>query len=359
MVKKSLVLLVTLLVGVSVILTACQRQMAQNDKPGTIEHAINTEETEEDDAGSGILLGRPASLPKASGSSTPDDSGSSEPDTTEPATPVPSIPVEDLMEYDWIIRTPGVCEQVFVFEGGVKFTAQFSLMAIKFGGYTGSSLPVYNDGDHNPYVGYVSFSLKQSMKGITNQIGIEHLQGTGGISLDAFNSDARFYVDSPADDGTRTIITIETLSNAVVDPTIHDYYQDLVVGVEFLNTSMPMPLDIRIEPAGEGYQLVLLNMKPGGGDIRFPAMLEKIPLSDIDKAERERIKKEQDEEALRKARELQKKVLEDWKKELSEKLENESDDPSREGDVTSQDISPGDEGSLIDDIIIWPLVPDE
>lgn len=164
-------------------------------------------------------------------------------------------------------------------------------MAIKFGGYTGSSLPVYNDGDHNPYVGYVSFSLKQSMKGITNQIGIEHLQGTGGISLDAFNSDARFYVDSPADDGTRTIITIETLSNAVVDPTIHDYYQDLVVGVEFLNTSMPMPLDIRIEPAGEGYQLVLLNMKPGGGDIRFPAMLEKIPLSDIDKAERERIKR--------------------------------------------------------------------
>ena len=63
MVKKSLVQLVTLLVGVSVILTACQRQMAQNDKPGSIEQAINTEETEEDDAGSGILLGRPASLP--------------------------------------------------------------------------------------------------------------------------------------------------------------------------------------------------------------------------------------------------------------------------------------------------------
>jgi len=271
----------------------------------------------------------------------------------EPENPNPAIPVEDLTEYDWIIRTPGACKKDFYFEEGqVRFTVQFDMMVIKFGGYTASSLPVYNDGNHNPYVGYVSFSMKQDMAETISYVGIEHLQGSGGIDLNAFNGDARFFIDSPADDGTRAIFTIDTIAAGTVDPTVRDYDMGIEIGGELFNSSMKMPLDIRLEPSGEGYRLVVLNMKPGGGNVDFPAMLEKIPLSDIEKAERERIQKEKNEELLRKAQELWRKVKKSIQDDLREELENESGDSGQGGSNQSGGTEPpGDYPS------IPPLVP--
>ncbi|NLU32192.1 MAG: hypothetical protein GXX04_06180 [Clostridiaceae bacterium] len=276
----------------------------------------------------GKRQGNPPPLPGVSGKK-PSQGNETDPpgsdSTEEPENPQPTIPVEDLTEYDWIIRTPGTCKKDFLFEEGkVRFTVQFDMMVIKFGGYTASSLPVYNDGNHNPYTGYVSFSLKQDMSETISQVGIEHLEGVGGINLNAFNGDARFFIDSPVDDGTRAIFTVDTITTGTVDPTIRDYNMGIEMGGELFNSSVRMPLDIRLEPSADGYKLVVLNMKPGGGDVDFPAMLEKIPLSDTEKAERERIQKEKNDELTRKAQELWRKVKKSIQDDLREKLENES-----------------------------------
>lgn len=261
-----------------------------------------------------------------------------EEETPQPEDPTPPITTEDLMEYDWIIRTPGVCKQTIDLGDGAKFKAQFSLMAIKFGGYTASSLPVFNDGNHNPYVGYASFSLNQSMGELVDELDLDFLTGTGGISIESFNSDARFHIDSQTDNGTKTIITIDMLATSTLNPQIMDEFWGLIVGGEMYQSTQVMPLDIKLEPSGSGYRMVLINMRPGGGDLKFPAMLEKFPLSDIDKAERDRLKKEKDEEARRKARELQKKALEDLKKKLKEEFEDESSFPDEEGEVKTDDL---------------------
>lgn len=311
----------------------------------------------------GKRQGNPPPLPGASGRKSSkgnetEPPGSDSPE--EPENPKPTIPVEDLTEYDWIIRTPGACKKDFYFEEGqVRFRVQFDMMVIKFGGYTASSLPVYNDGDHNPYVGYVSYSIKQSMGEAISHVGIEHLQGFGGIDLNAFNGDARFFIDSPADDGTRAIFTIDTIATGTVDPTIRDYYMGIEIGGELFSSSMKMPLDIRLEPSGEGYRLVVLNMKPGGGDVDFPAMLEKIPLSDIEKAERERIQKERNDELRRKANELWRKVKKSIQDDLREELENDSGDTGQGGDIPVGNNQSGGTEPPDDYPSIPPLVPRE
>lgn len=293
------------------------------------EPPLKGEKSQNAETGPGKRKGRP---PKKIQPEAPTETPPEE-ETPQPDEPTPPIPIEDLMEYDWIIRTPGVCSQTIDFGDGAKFKAQFSLMAIKFGGYTASSLPVFNDGHHNPYVGYVSFSLNQSMQELVDEMGLDIFKGTGGISIESFNSDARFHIDSQTDNGTKAIITINTLATSTLNPQIMDEYWGLVVGGELFQSTQVMPLDIKLEPSGSGYRMVLLNMRPGGGDLKFPAMLEKFPLSDIDKAERERIQKEKDEEARRKAREAQKKALEELKKKLDEEFEDESNFPTEEGKV--------------------------
>lgn len=311
----------------------------------------------------GKRQGNPPLLPGVSGPKSPKGNEADPPGSDsqeEPESPEPTIPVEDLTEYDWIIRTPGACKKDFFFEDGkIRYTVQFDLMVIKFGGYTASSLPVYNDGNHNPYIGYVSFSIKQSMDETISQVGIEHLEGSGGINLNAFNGDARFTIDSPADDGTRAIFTIDTITAGSVDPTVRDNYWGLEVGGNFFSGSMKTPLDIRLEPSAGGYRLVVLNMKPGGGDVDFPAMLEKIPLSDIEKAERERIRKEKNDELIRKGQELWRKVKKSIQNDLREQLENESDGSEPPGDYPSIPplVPKNDGGSGSSDPDDYPSIP--
>jgi hypothetical protein len=326
---------------------------------------LKGEKSKKAETGPGKRKGRPPKRKKPGDTSTPGETTPEEA-TPQPDKPDPPITIEDLMEYDWIIRTPGVCKQIINLGDGVKFKAQFSLMAMKFGGYTASSLPVFNDGKHNSYVGYASFSLDQKMKDVLDEKNLDFLEGLGGISIDSYNSDARFYLDSQTDDGTKAIITINMIATSALNPQIIDEYMGITVGGDMFEMTQNMPLDIRIEPSGSGYQMVLLNMKPGGGDLKFPAMLEKFPLSDIDKAERERAKKEKEEEALRRAKELQKKAIEDWKKELREKFDDESDDPTKEGEVKTDDsitiaplVPPEDGDSSSDRPAVVPLVPSE
>ncbi|MCX7773931.1 MAG: hypothetical protein N2376_12550 [Clostridia bacterium] len=300
------------------------------------------------------------------GSATPEPQGTKtatakpEDQTEEPKTT--EISTEDLMEYDWIIRTPGVCQVVVDMGDGYRFVARFGMMATKFGGYTASSLPIYNDGKSNPYVGYVNFSMKMSMQDVLNNNNLGFLQGDGGISIDAFSSNARFNINSETDDATSTIISIMTSMTTVLNPEITDKNQNIHGGGNLFNDQRVAPLDMKLVKNGSGYQLVVLNMRPGGGDLKFPAMLEKFPLDDITKAERERLARERREEQLRKAKELQKKILEDWKKEIEKGMQDELNKDSKKGedeDIELAPLEPSKSGSSDDDIPLAPLVTPE
>ncbi len=268
---------------------------------------------------------------------------------------------EDLLEYDWIIRTPGVCQMTVDMGKGAKFVCRFALYAMKFGGYTASSLPVYNDGDKNPYVGYLSFSMKQNMQEYLGENNLGFLEGMGGVSIEAYNHNARFSIDSKNDDGSNAIISIMTSRTTVLNPQIKDKNMGIEMGGDMFREQSSAPLDIKLVGVKGNYKLALLNMKPGGGDLTFPAMLEKFPLDDIAKAERERLAKEQAEkhreEQRRKAREEQEKALEEWRRKINEGMEEQLDEESQKGEETDIDLAPlsPEDG----DIDLAPLVPGE
>ena len=130
------------------------------------------------------------------------------------------------------------------------------------------------------------------------------------------------------------------MAPSTINPQINDEYMGISVGGEIFNSTQMQPLDMRLEPSAGGYQLVLLNMKPGGGDLKFPAMLEKFPLSDIDKAERERLKKEGEERMRQQSKELLDKILEDWRNRLKTKFDDESNLPKEDGEVATEEDPP-------------------
>lgn len=306
-------------------------------KDVTCDPPLEGDQSDKADTGPGKRKKRPPKRnnPGVSVSPAPTTAG-----TPVPASPNPTATVEDLMEYDWLIRTPGVCSQTIDVGDNMKYKAQFSLMAFKFGGYSASSLPVFNDGNHNDYCGYCSFNLEQKTQDVLNDHNLSFLQGLGGVSIDAFTNNGRFFIDSQTDNGTRAIFTLNMMATSTINPQINDEYMGISVGGEMFNSTQMQPLDMRLEPSAGGYQLVLLNMKPGGGDLKFPAMLEKFPLSDIDKAERERLKKEGEERMRQQSKELLDKILEDWRNRLKTKFDDESNLPKEDGEVATEEDPP-------------------
>lgn len=246
------------------------------------------------------------------------------------------VKTEDMSEYDWIVRTPGVCQMTVDMGDGAKFVCRFSLYAMKFGGYTASSLPVFNDGDKNPYVGYVSFSMKQNMQDFLGANNLGFLEGLGDVDIQAYNNNARFSIDSQTDSGTNAIISIMTNRISILNPQINDNKMGIKIGGEVFRDQSTAPLDMKLIGDGGGYKIALLHMKPGGGDLIFPAMLEKFPLSDIEKAERKRLEEEmtekQREEQRARAKEEQERAMEEWRKRINEGMEEELDKESQEGE---------------------------
>ncbi len=258
------------------------------------------------------------------------------------------------MEYDWIIRTPGVCQTVVMIDG-FKYVCRFNLMAMKFGGYTPSSEAVYNDGIQNPYVGYVTLTIKNNISEFVAENNLEHMYGSGGLDIDAYNHNARFSIFSQKDEAISALISINCYAHVVLDPLFYNEY--LRAGGELYNDTVVKPLDIKLVPSGSSYEFVVLNMRPGGGDLRFPAMLEKVPLDDITKAERERLKKEQDAERQRKAREEQEKALKKQKAEAEKGMDDELGKEGKNGERTDPNVAPGAPDD--DDIDLAPLDPNK
>ncbi len=302
------------------------------------EPPLKGEKSKKAETGPGKRKGKKPKKPSPGGSATPEPTGDA---TTKPDEPESSeTATEDLMEYDWIIRTPGVCQLTVDLGEGMRYVCRFGLYAMKFGGYSASSLPVYNDGVSNPYVGYVSLSMKQKMQDMLDGSNLDFLKGFGGTSIDAVNHNARFKIDSQADNGTNTIISIMTNTTSVLDPKIIDDNMNIEAGGEMFRDERVAPLDLKLVGSGGEYKLLVLNMRPGGGDLSFPSMLEKFPLDDITKAERERKQKELQEEQRRKAKEEQEKALKEWEEKMKEGMEKELDEESKKGEETEIEIVP-------------------
>lgn len=307
------------------------------------------------DTGPGKRKGKKPRKPGTPSSPLPGDTASPKPEDSQKPEPTQDS-AEDLMEYDWIIRTPGVCQVTLDMGGGAKYVCRFALYAMKFGGYTASSSPTFNDGKSNPYVGYLTYSMIQNTQDYLSENNLGFLKGSGGVSIEAFNNHARFTLDSMNDDGTNTILSIMTNMTSVLNPKITDDVMGIEVGGEMFRDNRVAPLDIKLVSGGSGYQLKVLNMKPGGGDLTFPAMLEKFPLDDITKAERERLEKEhREEEQRRKAKEEQDRALDEWRKKSNEGMEDKLNEDSSEGEEDEIELAPLSPDS--EEIELAPLEP--
>jgi len=317
------------------------------------EPPLEGDESPKADTGPGKRKRKAPRKPGVPVTPVPNEPGPTKPEEAQKPEPT-EIPTEELAEYDWIIRTPGVCQTTVDMGEGAKFVCRFAFYAMKFGGYTSSSLPIYNDGGMNPYVGYISFCMKQNMQEYLGKNNLGFLEGLGGVSIEAYNNNARFNIDSQADNGTGSIISIITNRNAVLNPQINDKNMGIKLGGDMFRDQSSAPLDIKLVGTEGSYEVALLNMKPGGGDLSFPIMLEKFPLDDIVKAERERLEKEleekQQEEQRQKAREEQEKAVEEWRRKINEDMEEPLE--GEEGDGSG--IGPGE-----DQAELAPLVPEQ
>lgn len=288
-----------------------------------------------------------------------------EPSQDKPKTE-PSIPVEELEEYDWIIRTPGKCRVDVDAGDGVVFTAEFAMMAQKFGGIAPSSDPLYNVGKSNPYAATGFFSLTTEMADMLENLGVsKELTGFGGVNLTGQCPGSVFYINTKYADAVTASFTLEMQATATVNPLVTDG----IVKQEFnMSTQSKLSLPVQLKGGSGGYKFIILGMRPGGGNLVFPAVLEK---HFTDSKTRDKWKKEakdadtkrkQTEEAKRKAKDLQEKVLEQMKKDAKRDMESKESEPEQPNDPAGEDeLTPGPlivkEGE--DELELSPLtVPD-
>jgi len=295
---------------------------------------------------------RKGKKPKPKPTTEPDTSPGTSPSATATPTPSPTEkPEENDEEMDWIIRTPGMCKISVNAGDGIIFKVSFALMAQKFGGYAASSDPVYNNNVHNPYAATGFFSMVTTMQDMLENMGVSgFLSGSGGISIIAEAPGSKFYIDTGSDDFALVNFTINMNANANANPKITgETGSGDVRGEVSMTSNSSMPLPVQLIKAGSGYKFILKGMRPGGGDLEFPAVLEKTfhdPNREAKEADARR----------KRAEELRKKLLEKMKKQIQEEWkENET---AAEGEKSSTDplTVTGDNG---EEIPLAPLEPDD
>lgn len=211
--------------------------------------------------------------PSASPGATAEATAETSPETTAEATEEPASTVEQQDEYDWIIRTPGLCN-VTVHVQDMDFTCSFALMAQKIGGTAPSSDPAYNHNMHSPYAAIACFGMVASTQNLVSNIGMsQYWSGSGGIEVVGQANAASFYIDTTSDDFALVNFTINLDATATLDPKITDGKITVDAGTTTVNQTFPLP--VQLKKMGAGYKFVLPGMKPGGGDLEFPAVLEK------------------------------------------------------------------------------------
>ena len=211
------------------------------------------------------------------------------PGTTEaPAdTEQPEVTVEPMDEFDWIIRTNGLQTQRVIVDG-ITIACSFSLMAQKEGGTAPSSDPAFNHGMHTPYAATAFYSMKMAMSDVLNDLGLSFLTGQGGFDITMQAAGASFYIDTGAEDFALVNFTLPMQTIGTLDPSIKGETGSGSVraAVDPTTLSGESSISVQLRKSGGGYRFMLIGLKPGGGNLEYPAMLEKT-FADPDRYDKE------------------------------------------------------------------------
>jgi len=259
-------------------------------------------------------------------SDDPDDDNDSNDDESAPDEDV-DIEISD-EDYDWIIRTPGLCTVTIPVEQS-NFHCSFSLIAQKAGGIGPSSDSGFNHGIRTPYAATAFFSMVSPMQETLQNSGISNiLSGSGGVEIIGQAAGATFFIDTASLDPALVNFNISLNATATLDPKITD---GNITGSLGISVAQVFPLPVQLKKSGESYKFVLKGMKPGGGDLEFPAILEKT-FSDEDrwdKAAKDADRKRAEAEKIRKKilEKIKKQVQDEWSKQTTPQKETESTEP--------------------------------
>jgi hypothetical protein len=288
---------------------------------------------------------RPGKKPKPQ--PTPGSSAAATPEPSAQGTAEPEPTVEEQEEYDWIIRTPGMCN-VTVHVEQMDFTCSFALMAQKVGGTAPSSDPAFNHNMHTPYAATACFGMVASTQSLVNNIGMSGVwSGSGGIEITGQSAGTTFFIDTGAEDFALVNFTLNLDATATLNPKITDGNITADAGTTTVN--MPFPLPVQLKKVGNGYKFVLPGMKPGGGDLEFPAVLEKT-FSDPDYWD----KQARDADRRRKeADKLIKQLLDKIKKQMQDELAKQQE-TGKDGQASTDPMTARDDSG--NDVPLAPLV---
>ncbi len=288
------------------------------------------------------------------------------PETTKtPAeTERPDVTVEPMEEFDWIIRTDGLQTETVEVQG-LTVACSFSLMAQKTGGTAASSDPTYNHGMHTPYAATAYYSMKKTMASALEELGMSSFaSGEGGIDVSLQTSGASFYIDTGAQNFALVNFTLPMQSDisAAVSVEGNSGGANISAAANIASASGSMSLNIQLKKSGGGYKFVLVGLKPGGGNLEFPAVLEKT-FTDPDRFDKEA----RDADARRKKAEAERdKWLEDMKKWADDaaKATEATPDPLEGVNLTGtedplQDVSLSPTENPLDNVTLVPPSPDE
>lgn len=264
------------------------------------------------------------------------------PDSTEE----PEVSVEPMEEFDWIIHTNGLQTQK-VTVTGLTVSCSFSLMAQKAGGSAPSSDPAFNQGMRVPYAATAFYSMKLSMSSALDEMGVSgFMSGEGGFDVSMQTSGATFYIDTGAEDFSLVSFTLPMQATGTLDPSITGDTGSGTIKAQTGTTSLSgeSSLSVQLKKSGGGYKFVLVGLKPGGGNLEFPAVLEKT-FADPDRFDKEAAKADA---RRKKAEEEQARRQEEMKREAEEAAKSQPEETPELAPLTPVTPDP-----------LAPLVPEE
>ncbi len=261
---------------------------------------LEGEASDKADTGPGKKKGK---RPKPGPTAAPAPTGA--PVTDAPATPQPAPTVEPMEEFDWIIRTNGLQTQTVELMG-VPVKCSFSLMAQKAGGSAPSSDPAFNHGMRVPYAATAAFYIRISMSDTLDTLGLGGVAiGTGGADVAMSTAGATFFLDTGAEDFALVNFSLRMQAQATLDAAVQADTGGASIEAETGKSTMTaeQAIPVQLRKSGGGYKFVLVGVRPGGGNLEFPAVLEKT-FADEDRFDKEAKKaderRKQAEEAERK-----------------------------------------------------------
>ncbi len=241
------------------------------------------------------------------------------PDRTMPPAPTvePDITVEPMEEFDWIIRTNGLQIQQVVTDG-LFFDCVFALMAQKAGGVSASSDPAYNQGIRTPYAATALFYIIKTTASFISDLGVSDISGSGGVDLNFQATGAKFYIDTGAQSFALVNFTLPMNGYANIAGRV--WGSEGSTDFDY-SSSGEWPVACQLKGNGRTYKLVIVGMRPGGGDLEYPLVLERT-FADPDRFD----KMARDADAKRKKLEAERdKMLEEWRKWAEEQQKKEKE----------------------------------